>query len=60
MRKVKFKNACASICTVPSGVRGLKIGLNSLPHEGVSEYKYTIALSSLSQARYVSARFVIM
>ena len=28
MRKVKLKNTCAAICTVPSGVRGLKIGLN--------------------------------
>ena len=42
MRKVKLKNACAAICTVPSGVRGLKIGLDSLPQDGVSEHVYTI------------------
>ena len=51
MRKVKLKNAYAAICTVPSGVRGLKIGLNSLSQEGVSEHNYTIGLCSLSQAR---------
>ena len=48
MRKVKLKSAC----TVPSGVRGrLKIGLNSLPQDGVSEHVYTIGLGSVAQAR---------
>ena len=51
MRKVKFKNACAAICTKPSAVRGLKIGLNSLPQDCVSENNYTIGLGSLAQVR---------
>ena len=29
MCKVKLKNTCAAICTVPSRVRGLKIGLKT-------------------------------
>ena len=54
MRKVKFKNACAIIWTVPVGVRGLKIGLTSL-QDDVSEHNYTIGLGSLAQARHVDA-----
>ena len=38
IRKVKLKNACPAICTVPSGIRGLKFGLNCLPHDGISEH----------------------
>ena len=38
MRKVKVKNTCEAICTVPNGVRGLKFGLNGLPQDGVNEY----------------------
>ena len=45
MRKVKLKIAC----TVPCGVRCLKIGLNSLPQDGVSEHVYTIGLGSVAQ-----------
>ena len=51
MRKVKLKNAYAAICTVPGGVRGLKIGLNSLPQDGVSEHVYLIGLGSVAQTR---------
>ena len=47
MHKVKLKIACI----VPSGVRGLKTGLNSLPQDDVSEHGYTIGLSSVAQAR---------
>ena len=47
LRKVKLKIAC----TVPSGVRGLKIGLNSLPQDSVSKQVYTICLGSAAQAR---------
>ena len=45
----KFKLNIA--CTVPSGVRGLKIGLNSLPQDGVSEHVCTIGLDSVAEAR---------
>ena len=51
MRKVNHKNARAAICSVPDGVRGLKISLNSLPQDGVSEHVYTIGLGSIAQAR---------
>ena len=52
MRKVKLKNACAAICTVPSGVRRLKIGLNILPQDGVGEHVYIIGLGSVEQSRH--------
>ena len=51
MRKVKLTNACAAICAVHSGVRRLKIGLNSLSQDGVSEHVYTICLGSAAHAR---------
>ena len=51
MRKIKLKNACAAISTVPSGIRSLIIGLNSLPQDGVSEHVYTIGIGSVAQAR---------
>ena len=51
MHKVKLKNAG---CTVPSGVKVLKIGLNSLSQDGVSDHVYTISLGSVSQARLSS------
>ena len=47
MRKVKLKIAF----TVRSGVRGLKIGLNSLSQDGVSEHVYKISLGSVAWAR---------
>ena len=40
MRKVKVKNTCEAICTMPDGVRRLKFGLNGLPQDGVNEYVY--------------------
>ena len=55
MHKVKLKIAC----TVPSGVTGLKIGLNSLPQDGISEHVFTISLGSVAQARQ-SGRFSSM
>ena len=42
MRKVKLKTTHAAVCTLPNGVRGLKIGLNSLPQDGVSKHVYII------------------